>query len=132
MKKLGAVLLVAGVLGGCGGGALFSGPSNNVEQPVPADYKAQMAAFFRTYLKDPREIREAVVAEPAQRTVGGNPRYVVCTRFNARDNDGNYRGASVRAVVFVDGRLDRAIEPPGDLCAGVAYAPFPELQALQR
>jgi hypothetical protein len=34
--------------------------------------------------------------------------------------------------VYVDARLDRMIEKAGDVCAGAAYAPFPELEKLTR
>jgi hypothetical protein len=34
--------------------------------------------------------------------------------------------------LFVDGRLDRMIPNAGDECAGAVYAPFPELEQMQR
>jgi hypothetical protein len=37
-----------------------------------------------------------------------------------------------RAVMYVNGRLDRLVENAGEVCAGAAYAPFPELEKLQR
>ena len=37
-----------------------------------------------------------------------------------------------RAVLFVNGRLDRMIEKSGELCAGAALAPFPELEKMTR
>ena len=72
------------------------------------------------------------MAEPVQRTVGGRLRYVSCLRFAARDSDGAYREARERAVLYVDGRLDRVIENAGEPCAGAVYAPFPELEKLTR
>ena len=72
------------------------------------------------------------LAEPVQRTVGGRIRYVSCLRFSSRDFDGSYGGAAERAVVYVDGRLDRIIEKGAELCTGVTYAPFPELQGMSR
>jgi hypothetical protein len=35
-------------------------------------------------------------------------------------------------VLFLNGRLDRLIEKSGELCAGVAMAPFPELEKMSR
>ena len=46
-----------------------------------------------------------------------------CASVRAR-SDGGYREPRERAVLFVDGRLDRVIENAGEPCAGAAYAPF--------
>ena len=102
------------------------------DQPFPTDHRAQVLAFLRTSLNNPVGIRDAAMAEPAQRNVGGRLRYVSCLRYNAREIDGSYGGVVQRAVVYVDARLDRMIEKAGDVCAGVAYAPFPELEKLTR
>ena len=59
------------------------------------------------------------MAEPVQRTVGGRLRYVSCLRFTPRESDGSYRELRERAVLYVDGRLDRMIEKAGEICAGV-------------
>jgi hypothetical protein len=72
------------------------------------------------------------MAEPVQRTVGGRLRYVSCLRFTPRESDGSYREVRERAVLYVDGRLDRQIENASEPCAGAAYAPFPELQTMTR
>ena len=101
-------------------------------QPYPNDYRPQLLAFLKTYLNDPVGVRNAVMADPAQRTVGGRLRYISCLRFATRDSDGNYRDARERAVVYVDGRLDHVVEKAGELCAGSAYAAFPELEKLTR
>lgn len=101
-------------------------------QPYPANYKAELLAFMKTYLNNPLGVKEAMLAEPVQRTVGGRLRYVVCLRYNARDTDGNYRGQRERAVLYVDARLDRVVEDAGDTCAGAVYAPFPELERMVR
>jgi hypothetical protein len=100
-------------------------------QPYPANYRAEILAFMKTYLNNPVGVREAVMAEPVQRTVGGRLRYVSCLRFTTRDSAGSYR-ESRSAVLYVDGRLDRVIENAAEPCAGVAYAPFPELEKMTR
>jgi hypothetical protein len=99
-------------------------------QPFPANHRAELVSFFRTYLIDPRQVREAGLAEPVQRSLAGRPRYVACVRMNARDTYGRYPGAADRAVLFVDGRLDRVLENGPEICAGATYAPFPELEKL--
>lgn len=114
------------------GGLVYTDDRGVADQPFPADYRTQVLAFLRTYLNNPAGIRDAAMAEPAQRTVGGRRRYVSCLRYNAREIDGSYRGVAQRAIVYVDARLDRMIEKTDDLCAGAVYAPFPELEKLTR
>src|SRR3954468_8627040 len=91
-------------------------------QPYPDNYRAEILAFMKTYLNDPRGIRDAAMAEPVQRTVGGRLRYVSCLRFTPRESDGSYRELRERAVLYVDRRLDRLVEDTGDICAGAVYA----------
>ncbi len=77
-------------------------------------------------------MHEAAIAAPVQRAVGGRPRYVACLRFAERQSDGSYREPRERAVVFVDGRLERMLPNATEECAGAAYAAFPELEKLTR
>jgi hypothetical protein len=101
-------------------------------QPFPNNFRAEVLAFLKTYLNNPVGVRDAVVAEPVQRVIGGRLRYVVCLRFSPRESDGGYREPRERAFLFVDGRLDRIIENASEPCAGAAYAPFAELEKLTR
>ena len=101
-------------------------------QPYPNNYRNEVLAFLRTYLNNPVGVRDAAMAEPVQRTIGGRLRYVTCLRYAARESDGRYREPRERAVVYVDARLDRLLENPGDACAGASYAAFPELENLVR
>ncbi|MFG3593971.1 hypothetical protein [Bradyrhizobium sp. RDI18] len=101
-------------------------------QPFPKNYRTEVLAFLKTYLNDPVGVRGAVMAEPIERVVGGRLRYVVCLRFSPRRSDGGYREPRERAILFVDGRLDRIIENAAEPCAGLAYAPFAELEKLTR
>ena len=79
---------------------------------------------MHTYLNNPVGVREAAIAEPVQRTVGGRPRYVVCLRFAERQMDGTYRDVRERAVLFINGRLDRMLPNASDECAGAVYRRF--------
>ena len=101
-------------------------------QPFPKNYRTEVLAFLRTYLNDPVGVRDAVMAEPVERVVGGRLRYLVCLRFSPRESDGGYREPRERAMLFVDGRLDRIIENAVEPCVGVAYAPFAELEKMTR
>lgn len=132
-----ALALVALGLAACtwtGGsdGLSYTADRGIENQPYPANYRPELLALLRTYLNDPTGIRDAGISEPAQKEVGGRRRYVVCVRFNARSAGGRYAGVKERAGMYVDGRLDRIIENTEDLCKGVTYAAFPELERLTR
>ena len=102
------------------------------DQPFPKDYRAEILAFMRTYLNDPVGVHDAAMAAPVQRTLGRRLRYVSCLRFTPRESDGSYGQPRERAIVYVDGRLDRVVENAGEACAGATYAPFPELEKMTR
>lgn len=133
-----AIVLLPLVLSACAGGGeesrgiSFTDDRGTANQPYPNNYKGEILAFMRTYLNNPVGVREALMAEPVQRIVGGRLRYVSCLRFIPRESDGSYREPRERAVVYVDARLDRVLEKPGDACAGAVYAAFPELEKLAR
>jgi hypothetical protein len=110
----------------------YTGDRGVSNQPYPSNYKGELLAVMKSYLNNPVGVHDAAMAEPVQRTVGGRLRYVMCLRYAAPDSDGNYREPRERAAVYVDGRFDRIIENAGELCAGAAYAPFPELASLTR
>ena len=101
-------------------------------QSFPGNYRAELLAFMKTYLNNPVGVRDAAMAEPVMRDVNGKMRYVSCLRYSARESDGSYREPRERAVLFVNGRLDRMIEKGGELCAGAALAPFPDMEKMTR
>ena len=135
--KLLAVLLLPIVLAACAGSddgkpITFTDDRGVGEQPYPNNYRAEISSFMRTYLNNPVGVHDAAMAEPVQRTVGGRVRYVSCLRFSPREADGSYRQPRERAILYVDGRLDRIIENATEPCAGATYAPFPELEKMTR
>jgi hypothetical protein len=98
----------------------------------PADYRAELIAYLRTYLNDPTGVREAAISEPALKPVGTGDRYVVCVRFNLKRSGGGYAGAKDHLVIYAGGKLDRYLETAGESCKDAAYAAFPELERLTR
>lgn len=131
-------LATVALLGGCAfgntedDGLAYTADRGVGNQPYPQNYRSELLAFLRTYLNDPTGVHDASIAEPAQRTVGGRQRYVTCLRYSAKELNGSYDPAKERAVLYIDGRLDRMIEQPGDICTGATYAAFPELEKLTR
>ena len=110
----------------------YAADRNGIHQPFPNNYRAELLAFMKTYLNNPVGVHAAAVAEPVERSVSGHGRYVTCVRFTPRESDGSYGEARERAILFVDGRLDRIAEKAGELCTGAVYAPFPEMEKMTR
>jgi hypothetical protein len=135
--KLTAILLLPVALAACAGSddgkpITFTDDRGVSEQPYPKNYRTEIVAFMHTYLNNPVGVHDAVMAEPVQRTIGGRLRYITCLRFTPRESDGSYRQSRERAIVYVDGRLDRIVENAGEPCAGATYAAFPELEKMTR
>jgi hypothetical protein len=133
--KCAAILLLSVALAGCAGsdeGREIAFDNGTAIQPFPDNYRSELLAFMKTYLNNPVGVHDAAMAEPVQRTVGGRVRYVSCLRFTPRESDGSYGNLRERAVLYVNGRLDRLVENASDICSGAAYAPFPELEKLTR
>jgi hypothetical protein len=132
-----AILLLPITLAACAGSddsrfVSYTDDRGVANQPYPDNYRAESLAFMRTYLNNPVAVHDAAIAEPVQRTVGGRQRYVSCLRFTPRESDGSYREMRERAVLYIDGRLDRMVENASDVCAGAVYLPFPEMAKLTR
>ena len=92
---------------------------------------------MHVYLNDPTGIRDAAVSPPVLKQAGGETRYVACVKFNPKKNNTDYAGIreargglSGRALRSLYGNAEDQTDTPKDLCAGVAYTPFPELQKL--
>lgn len=100
----------------------------------PTNYKADVLAGMHAYLNDPTGIRDAGISEPVLKSasVTRPARYMACLRFNPKKTATVYEGSREVAAVFLAGRFDQFVETPKELCAGVTYAPFPELEKLTR
>ena len=98
----------------------------------PANYRTDIPGAVHAYLNDPTGLRDTGISEPTLRPIGGTTRYIVCVRFNAKKDGGQYGGAKEHVAVFLAGRLDQFVPAPRDLCASAAYQPFPELEKLSR
>jgi hypothetical protein len=126
-----AASVLALALAGCS--SFGRQPEPPIEPNIyPTEYKPALLKFLQTYLSDPREVREAFVAEPVLRQVGSDTRYVLCLRYNAKDFDGRYEGSKEKAAVYFAGKMTQFVDGRPEWCGGAAYQPFPELQALQR
>ena len=124
-----AALLLAPALGAC------SGMSGRTDPPVdptqfPANYKPEVAAFMRTYLANPTKVRDAYIGTPALKPVAGKQQYVTCVRYNPRDSANKYEGNTQNVVIFLTGRMNQFLPDDPEMCAGLAYQRFPEIENM--
>ena len=127
--KIAAILLLPIALSACAGSdegkpITYTDDRGVSNQPFPNNYRAEVLAFMKTYLNNPVGVRDAVMAEPVQRVVGGRLRYVVCLRFSrARIRRRLSRAARTRHL-FVEAGSTVSSKTPVEPCAGAVYAPF--------
>jgi hypothetical protein len=134
-RRVGMIVGMALLLGACAGHhhRTDEGSDEGINA-YPANYKTDIVAAMRVYLSDPTAIRDASISEPVLKPASLTmpSRYMLCLRFNPKKTATVYEGMREVAAVFVAGRFDQFIETPKDICAGVTYAPFPELEKLSR
>jgi hypothetical protein len=128
------LIIMALALSACAGGHHKTDEAGEGVNAYPTNYKTDILAAMRVYLSDPTAIRDASISEPALKPASLTmpSRYMLCLRFNPKKTATVYEGMREVAAVFVAGRFDQFIETPKDICAGVTYAPFPELEKLSR
>jgi hypothetical protein len=131
-----AVSISASLIGGCSGSSLSDLSSYYKEKPtgqntLPADYKQELAAFLRTYIENPRQVRDASIGTPVLRPVGsGQPRYVTCVRYNPRNFENKYEGNKEKLAVFIDGKMNQFVDSDPQICPGLAYQRYPEIENM--
>ena len=124
-----AIAVLALALAGC---SMFGSKEPPAVDPntFPSRYKADVAGFLRTYLNNPRGVRDAYISEPALKQVSGTTRYVSCVRYNARDTRNQYQGNEEKIALFWAGGLNQFLPSQPEFCAGAAYQRFPEAEVL--
>lgn len=120
------------LLAGCSSDWMAARERSAQANVTPTNYKADIVALMRTYLNDPRNVRDAYLSEPALRTLDNTERYTVCLRYNARKSNGQYAGSKDNLVLFRDGRLDYIVDNARGQCKDAAYQPFHELETMSR
>ena len=103
-----------------------------VEEPniFPANYKNEILDTMMKSLADPTNVREAFITEPVLAQAIREQRYVVCLRYNARNENRHYEGSKDRIAYFFGGHLNKLIDATKEQCGKAAYKPFPELEKL--
>ena len=132
-----AILVLPLTLAACFGSdgdrpSLMEGGQAGGPQLFPDNFRSDALALMRAYLNNPVGVRDASMADPVQREIGGRQFYISCLHFTPRETDGSYKAMRERAIVYVNGRADRVIDRANEICAGAVYAPFPELEKMAR
>jgi hypothetical protein len=127
--RRGRAALIALALGGCSGFGASTPPPQDPNL-FPAEFRAEIAQFMRTYLENPTKVRDAFVSTPALKPIGGASRYVACVRYNPRDSRNRYQGNEERIAIFWAGRLNQFLAADREQCSNAVYQRFPEAEVL--
>jgi hypothetical protein len=130
--------LVAAGLAGCSGSGSGTGfafgkapePPQVDPNLFPARYKSEIADFMRTWLKNPTKVKDAFVSQPVLKPVAGTPHYIACVRYNPRDTKSQYEGNQQNVAIFLGGRLNQFLPDDPQMCAGLAYQRYPEIESM--
>jgi len=132
-----ALSISSSLLGGCSGSSLEGFAFGKAYEPpkvdpnlFPADYKQELAAFMTTYLDNPRQVRDASIGTPVLRPIAGVARYVTCVRFNPRDHANKYQGNREGMAIFLGGKVNQFLAADPQVCGGLAYQRYPEIESL--
>jgi hypothetical protein len=132
------VVVLGAALGGCSGsdsGSSFVFGKEKEPPPLnptlfPDKYKTEIADFLRLYLNNPTKVKDAYLGQPVLKPVAGQPQYITCVRYNARDTKGQYTGNETKLAIFLGGKMIQLMPGNPEMCANLAYQRFPEIENM--
>jgi hypothetical protein len=62
--------------------------------------------------------------------VGNTQQYITCVRYNPRDQRNQYEGPTQKFVIFLSGEVNQFLPDDPQMCAGLAYQRFPEIENM--
>jgi hypothetical protein len=62
--------------------------------------------------------------------VAGQPHYVTCVRYNPRDSANRYEGERTNFVVFLGGNIAQFLPGDPEMCSGLSYQRYPEIESM--
>jgi hypothetical protein len=101
-----------------------------VTDRYPDNYRTDIANVMRTWLENPGKVKDAFVGQPVLKPMSGTPLYVTCVRYNSRTAGGSYMGERSNVVVFLDGKVGQFLPGDPQVCAGLSYQRYQELEQL--
>jgi hypothetical protein len=129
--------LIAGLLASCSGDSKvldYITPGKVPDAPVlepglfPANYKAEIVNYSRATLTT--RVRDATIGQPVLRTMDKVAQYVTCVRYSPLDIKNQPTGSETKLAIFLGGRLMQYLPGDPQVCAGLTYQRFPELESL--
>jgi len=126
-KGGGPVALLAITLCAC---SSLGGEKKIEENVYPADYKVRIREWLALQVADPKSIRDAYIAEPALKTRGAVTRYIVCLRYDAKGENGQYQGNKEFAAFYYAGQITQIAEATRETCENALYRPYPEIEKM--
>lgn len=136
--RLWGVLMLL-VLGGCSGGSdvlTYLTPGKVPDPPklepgvFPTRYKAEVAEVMRTQLSS--AVASAYIGDPVLRPVAGVPHYITCVRTSLRNINNLDAGNQSNYVIFLGGIVNQFLPGTPELCSGLNYQRFPEIETVRR
>ena len=100
------------------------------ENVYPVDYKAKIKDWLRLQVADPKSIRDAYIAEPALKARGAVTRYIVCLKYDAKNESGQYQGNKEFAAFYYAGEITQIAEATREMCENALYRPYPEIEKM--
>ena len=94
----------------------------------PTDYKTEILDFLRGSLTT--RVRDAYVGQPVLRPIDKIPQYVTCVRYSPLDSKNQPVGSETKLAIFLGGRLMQYLPGDPQMCGGLTYQRFPELESL--
>ena len=130
IKPAAMLTMLVLLLAGCGeSGQRMAFGAKPMGSNAPADYKAELLYFMRTFLADPTNVRDAYLSELAPMPLGAE-HYFACVRYSPRI-DGKYVGTTSKMAIYFNGKVNQFVDAPAEQCGNAAYEPFPELEQLK-
>jgi hypothetical protein len=130
-----SLVLVGLGLGGCSVGTdvlTYLTPGKVPDTPklepgvFPTRYKADVATLMRTELSNP--VAQAFIGDPTLKPIAGVPHYVTCVRYNLRGSHNRDAGNHMNYVIFLGGFINQFLPGTPELCSGLNYQRYPEIE----
>jgi hypothetical protein len=132
MIRMAGIFACALALVGCNQ-TTGSGQQASGGDPMPPNYREQVAAEVRKTFFDPYTVRDAQISAPIPGVSFLGAMNSVCVRANAKNRMGGYTGAKDTVFVFRGGVITTADQQyAGMICSTAAYEPFPEIEESYR
>ena len=72
-------------------------------------------------------VRDASIAQPVLKPMDKVPQYITCVRYSPLDSRNQPTGNETKLAIFLGGRLMQFLPGDPQVCAGLTYQRFPEL-----